>query len=43
MQSCSWGALWEGLDDLDSGTPSRMVLLVGATVWAGKALPEAHL
>lgn len=43
MQSCSWGVLWEGLDDLDSGTPSRMVLLVGATVWAGEALPEAHL
>lgn len=34
MRSCSWGALWEGLDDLDSGTLSRMVLLVGAMVWA---------
>lgn len=31
LWSCSWGALWEGLDDLDSGTRSRMV---GAMVWA---------
>lgn len=34
MQSCSWGALWEGLDGLDSGRCSRG-LLVLATVWAG--------
>lgn len=35
MWSCSWGALWEGLDDLDSGTCSRMVLLMGPMIWAG--------